>query len=122
MTFLGLAPSGGRVQPVPVSVAFGPAVFLIKSLVQMLTALCKGCYWVESIIRTHSYLQPELLHSLKPVAEIGALLLMSWEKFSFHFVGTQLCFCYFGQKMPLCNVTFWSVWSTANSWKTGLGN
>jgi hypothetical protein len=37
----------------------------------------KGRDWVESITKTHSYLLPELLHSLQPVAEMAALLLMS---------------------------------------------
>jgi hypothetical protein len=43
----------------------------------MPTALCKGRDWVESITKTHSYLLPELLRSLQPVAEMAALLLMS---------------------------------------------
>jgi hypothetical protein len=37
----------------------------------------KGRDWVESITKAHSYLLPELLHSLQPVAQMGALLLMS---------------------------------------------
>ena len=37
----------------------------------------KGRDWVESITKTHSYLLPELLHSLQPVAEMASLLLMS---------------------------------------------
>jgi hypothetical protein len=37
----------------------------------------KGRDWVESITKTHSYLLPELLRSLQPVAEIAALLPMS---------------------------------------------
>ena len=37
----------------------------------------KGPDWVESITKTHSYLQPELCHSCQPVAEMAALLLLS---------------------------------------------
>jgi hypothetical protein len=37
----------------------------------------KGWDWVESITKTHSYLQPELRPSRQPVAEMAALLLMS---------------------------------------------
>jgi hypothetical protein len=33
--------------------------------------------WVESITKTHSYLEPELCHSCQPVVEMAALLLMS---------------------------------------------
>ena len=43
----------------------------------MPTALCKGQDWVESITKTHSYLEPELLRLLQPVAEMAALLVMS---------------------------------------------
>ena len=63
--------------PAPVSVASRPASFLRKALGQLPTALGKGRDWVESITKTHSYLQPELLHSLQPVAEMAALLVMS---------------------------------------------
>ena len=63
--------------PAPVSVAFRPASFLRKALVQMPTALDKGRDWVESITKAHSYLQPELPHSPQPAAEMAALLLMS---------------------------------------------
>jgi hypothetical protein len=55
------------------SVAFQPASFLRKALGQMPTALGKGRDWVESITKTHSYLEPELLRSLQPVAEMAAL-------------------------------------------------
>jgi hypothetical protein len=37
----------------------------------------KGRDWVESITKTHSYLQPELRPSRHPVAKMAALLLMS---------------------------------------------
>jgi hypothetical protein len=33
--------------------------------------------WVESITKTHSYLQPELLRSLQPVVGMATLLMMS---------------------------------------------